>query len=117
MLPPDFPGHQAYCPYTVGAGDGDWHGPDMAKARQLVRESRTTNVPVTVWSMNLDPGKAAGSYLVGLLKELGFRASLHAVTNNQFFTTSATLTPRSRSVSGQDGVLTSPPRRLSSAPC
>ena len=22
MLPPDFPGHQAYCPYTTGAGTG-----------------------------------------------------------------------------------------------
>jgi peptide/nickel transport system substrate-binding protein len=86
MLPPDFPGHKGYCPYTVSAGDGDWHGPDLAKARQLVRESRTTNMPVTVWSFNDVPGKAAGSYLVGLLDELGYRASLHAVTNNQFFT-------------------------------
>ena len=33
MLPPDFPGHQRYCPYTTGAEDGAWHGPDMAKAR------------------------------------------------------------------------------------
>jgi peptide/nickel transport system substrate-binding protein len=86
MLPPDFPGHQAYCPYTVGAGDGAWHDPDMAKARQLVRDSGTTNAPVTVWSFNIDPGKAAGSYLVGLLEDLGYRASLHTVTNEQFFT-------------------------------
>ena len=50
MLPPDFPGHQGYCPYTTGAGDGAWHGPDMEKARRLVRESGTTNMPVTVWS-------------------------------------------------------------------
>ena len=52
MLPPDFPGYQPYCPYTAGAGDGAWHGPDMAKARRLVRESGTTNAPVTVWSYN-----------------------------------------------------------------
>ena len=50
MLPADFPGHQSYCPYTAGAQDGGWHAPDMAKARQLVRESHTTNVPVTVWT-------------------------------------------------------------------
>jgi len=86
MLPPDFPGHRAYCPYTVGAGDGNWHGLDMAKARQLVRESGTTNMPVTVWSFDIDPGKAAGSYLVGLLKDLGYRTSLHTVNNEQFFT-------------------------------
>jgi len=86
MLPPDFPGHQAYCPYTTGAGDGAWHGPDMEKARQLVTESGTMNMPVTVWSFDIDPGKAAGSYLVGLLKDLGYRASLHTATNDQFFT-------------------------------
>ena len=51
-----------------------------------MRESGTTNVPVTVWSFDIDPGKAAGSYLVGLLKDLGYRASLHAVSDEQFFT-------------------------------
>jgi ABC-type transport system substrate-binding protein/DNA-binding SARP family transcriptional activator/streptogramin lyase len=86
MLPTDFPGHQGYCPYTTGAGDGAWHGPDMAKALRLVRESGTTNVPVTVWSFNDAPGKAAGSYLVGLLDDLGYRASLHAVSNDRFWT-------------------------------
>jgi peptide/nickel transport system substrate-binding protein len=58
----------------------------MAKALRLVRESGTTNVPVTVWSFNDAPGKAAGSYLVGLLDDLGYRASLHAVSNDRFWT-------------------------------
>jgi len=86
MLPPDFPGYRPYCPYTAGAGDGAWHSPDMAKARRLVRESGTTNVPVTVWSIDSFPAKAAGSYLVGLLDDLGYRASLHAVPNDRFWT-------------------------------
>ena len=86
MLPPDFPAYQPYCPYTAGTGDGAWHSPDMAKARRLVRESGTTNVPVTVWSFDSFPGKAAGSYLVGLLDDLGYRASLHAVPNDRFWT-------------------------------
>jgi peptide/nickel transport system substrate-binding protein len=85
MLPPDFPGYQGYCPYTTDAGDGRWHGSDMAEALQLVRESGTTNVPVTIWSFDDVTDKAAGSYLVGLLAELGYRASLHAVSNNQFW--------------------------------
>jgi YVTN family beta-propeller protein len=85
MLPPDFPGYQGYCPYTTGAGDGAWHGPDMEKARRLVGESGTTNMPVTVWSFNAKPGKAAGSYLVGLLDDLGYRATLHAVSPDQFY--------------------------------
>ena len=57
MLPPDFPGYRPYCPYTAGAGDGAWHSPDMAKALRLVRESGTTNAPVTVWSFNNVPGQ------------------------------------------------------------
>ena len=36
ILPPDFPGYEAYCPYTTDPGDGKWHGPDMAKAQQLI---------------------------------------------------------------------------------
>ena len=85
MLPPDFPGHYGYCPYTSGAGDTAWQGPDMAKALRLVRESGTANMPVTVWSFNDAPGRAVGSYLVGLLDELGYRASLHAVSDDTFW--------------------------------
>jgi peptide/nickel transport system substrate-binding protein len=85
MLPLDFPGHQGYCPFTTDAGDGAWHGPDMAEARRLVRESGTMNMPVTVWSQDDRLGKARGSYLVGLLNDLGYRARLHAVSPDQFF--------------------------------
>jgi YVTN family beta-propeller protein len=85
MLPPDFPGHSGYCPYTTGAGDTAWQGPDMAKALRLVRESGTAHMPVTVWSFNDAPGRAVGSYLVGLLDELGYRASLHAVSDATFW--------------------------------
>ena len=57
----------------------------MAKALRLVRESGTTNMPVTVWSLDDVAGKALGSYLVGLLNDLGYRASLHAVSDDKFF--------------------------------
>jgi peptide/nickel transport system substrate-binding protein len=56
----------------------------MEQARRLVRESGTRNTSVTVWSLGDRPGKAAGSYLVGLLDDLGYRARLHAVSLNQF---------------------------------
>ena len=85
ILPPDFPGHQKYCPYTAGAGDGSWHGPDMVKARRLARESGTTNAPVTVWSFDGSEDKAAGSYLVRLLEDLGYRATLHPVPFSEYF--------------------------------
>ena len=50
ILPAGFPSYQRYCPYTAGAKDGAWHGPDLAKAVRLAHESGTTHVPVTVWT-------------------------------------------------------------------
>jgi ABC-type transport system substrate-binding protein len=84
ILPVDFPGHQPYCPYTAGASNGTWRGPDMAKARRLVKTSRTTKVPVTVWGYSGDAG--VGAYLVRLLTGLGYRATLHTVSVSDFYT-------------------------------
>jgi ABC-type transport system substrate-binding protein len=86
ILPPDFPGHHGYCPYTSGAKNGVWHGPDMPKALRLAKESGTTNVPVTVWVFNDQPFKAAGYYLVRLLERLGYQARVHPVSQDRFFT-------------------------------
>jgi peptide/nickel transport system substrate-binding protein len=58
----------------------------MAKARRLAKESGTTNVPVTVWTFNDRADKAVGSYLVQLLKDLGYQAHLHAVSSDRFWT-------------------------------
>src|SRR5262249_43971614 len=46
VLPPHFPGHQDYCPWTREPGDGRWHGPDIARARALVRASGTAGATV-----------------------------------------------------------------------
>ena len=85
MLPADFPGHQSYCPYTTGTKDGIWHSPDMAKARRLAKDSHTTNVPVTVWILRDFASRALNSYLVRLLKDLGYRAHQRTVPAWQFF--------------------------------
>jgi YVTN family beta-propeller protein len=85
ILPPDFPGYQSYCPYTTGPKDGRWHGPDMGKARRLAKDSGTTNVPVTVWSFPDSLNKVAGSYLVRLLKDLGYQAHLRVVSTGRFW--------------------------------
>ena len=87
ILPADFPSYQRYCPYTAGAKDGAWHGPDLAKAVRLASESGTTHVPVTVWTSNGFGGKAVGSYLVGVLKDLGYRANLRTVSDGRFYAT------------------------------
>src|SRR5262249_53522456 len=46
VLPPHFPGHTAYCPWTRTPHDGRWHGPDIARARTLVRASGTAGATV-----------------------------------------------------------------------
>jgi hypothetical protein len=86
VLPAGFPGHQRYCPYTAGAKDGAWNGPDLAKAVRLARESGTTHVPVTVWN---EQGNPAGAYLVHLLRQLGYQATLRVVPVDQLFATAA----------------------------
>ena len=41
MLPPYIPGHRPYCPYTLSPSQaGVWRGPDLAKARALIRSLR-----------------------------------------------------------------------------
>jgi YVTN family beta-propeller protein len=84
ILPADFPGYRPYCPYTAGAKDGAWHGPDLGKARRLVKESGTTNEPVTVWTIRSLADRAVGSYLVQMLNDIGYRASLRRVSFDRF---------------------------------
>src|SRR5262249_61580490 len=75
ILPADFPGHQPYCPYTAGPKDGFWHGPNLAKARRLAQQSRSTNLPMTMWEFTGKTSKAVGTYLVQMLRQLGYRAA------------------------------------------
>jgi len=84
ILPPNFPGYQPYCPYTLNARkSGTWTAPDLAKARQLVASSHTRGTKITVWAF---PGVAGnkfpirvGHYFVSLLKRLGYRASVKVI--------------------------------------
>jgi ABC-type transport system substrate-binding protein len=58
----------------------------MAKARQLAKDSHTTNVPLTVWTIKGFGNEAVDSYLVQLLKDLGYRAHQRSVSYSRFFT-------------------------------
>lgn len=78
VLPPDFPGYKQYCPYTKNPapdGNGPWTGPDMAKAQQLVDESGTKGMKITIVNPNIPQAQAFGLYFVGLLNKLGYKAS------------------------------------------
>ena len=89
ILPPTLPGYQPYCPYTINPGpSGAWQAPDLARAEQLVRQSGTLGDQVTVVTDPMQatmPGAAAGSYLVLLLRQIGYRASLRAIASPQTY--------------------------------
>ena len=79
ILPPNFPGYKPYCPYTKNPGSGKWTGPDMAKAKQLIAASGTKGASVKVNTDTVETDKALGLYFVGLLNQLGYKATLQAL--------------------------------------
>ena len=84
ILPPAMPGYQPYCPYTINPSpSGGWTAPDLARAEQLVHASGTRGAKVTVvtgaFGMQI-PAQATGHYLVSVLDQLGYRASLQVIT-------------------------------------
>jgi YVTN family beta-propeller protein len=85
ILPPTMPGYRPYCPYTIlPSPSGAWTAPDFALAQRLVRQSRTRGDRVTVLYANEQPPfptPGTARYLVSVLDELGYRASLRMVTN------------------------------------
>jgi ABC-type transport system substrate-binding protein/DNA-binding SARP family transcriptional activator len=85
MIPPGIPGYRRYCPYTVDpTADGAWKGPDLARARGDVARSGTHGDRVTVWDIS-DTGspEQAATYLVQVLRALGYRAGVHVATTEQ----------------------------------
>ena len=80
VLPPQFPGYKAYCPYTANPGSGKWTAPDMAKAKQLIAQSGTSGATVKVNTQTTEPYKSWGLYFVSLLNKLGYKASMQALS-------------------------------------
>jgi peptide/nickel transport system substrate-binding protein len=85
VLPPGLPGYQPYCPYTLNPGPGRvWTAPNLAQAEHLVSASGTRGAQVTVitgaFGTNI-PDQATGRYLVSVLDQLGYRASLQVITD------------------------------------
>nr|WP_272214687.1 ABC transporter substrate-binding protein [Marinicella sp. W31]MDC2880008.1 ABC transporter substrate-binding protein [Marinicella sp. W31] len=85
ILPPEFPGFEASCLYTENPGT-TWSAPDMEKAKQLVEESGTAGQKVTVVSEDTATSRAIGTYLQSVLAELGYDATMQAISPNIQFT-------------------------------
>jgi YVTN family beta-propeller protein len=81
LLPPNFPGYQPYCPFTMDPSPaGAWTAPDRATAARLIKESGTSGMKVTVWS-HADFADLS-RYFVRLLDKLGYHARLRIVGDN-----------------------------------
>ncbi len=85
VLPPDFPSHRPYCPYTSHPdAKGTWSGQDLGEALRLVAASGTRGASITVWA----PANAAvaAREVTRELSTLGYRSSLHIVADlNAYF--------------------------------
>ncbi len=75
VLPPNFPGYEPYCPYTVDpgpSGRGPWVGPNLPEARRLIAHSGKAKTPVVVgpFAPRLTP---LADYMRDLLAQIGFK--------------------------------------------
>jgi peptide/nickel transport system substrate-binding protein len=80
FLPPSVPGYEHTCQYTIGSS-ATYSGPDLTKARQLMRQSGDAGAPVSVYTANDPVSEAMGGYMVSVLNQLGFKGQLRALTN------------------------------------
>ncbi|WP_421592261.1 ABC transporter substrate-binding protein [Shinella sp. M27] len=85
VLPPDFPGHVDYCPYTKDPG-AKWSAPDLDKAKQLVEESGTKGQKVTIIVEDTAVSRSIGVYLQSVLTSIGYVADVKPISANIQFT-------------------------------
>jgi peptide/nickel transport system substrate-binding protein len=79
ILPPNFPSYTAYCPYTTGP-QTVWSGPNLAKAKALVKQSGTLGDKVVVNGTNDQVGTALAEQMVADLNSIGYKASTQLLT-------------------------------------
>ncbi|HEY4462821.1 MAG TPA: ABC transporter substrate-binding protein, partial [Streptosporangiaceae bacterium] len=89
ILPPTMPGYQPYCPYALQPGPaGASSAPDMALAERLVQASGTRGDTVKVLYGDQGtpyPTLATARYVMSVLDQLGYRASLRLVDPNAYW--------------------------------
>jgi peptide/nickel transport system substrate-binding protein len=83
FLPVGMPGHPSSpCPYgDPGAA------PNLAKAKELVRQSGLAGTPVTVWGQSRSPHKEYVDYYASVLSAIGFKATEKIVADAQYYAT------------------------------
>jgi len=83
FLPVGMPGHPSSpCPYGEPNA-----GPNVAKAKELVRKSGLAGTSVTVWGGSRAPHKEFVDYYAGVLNEIGLKATEKIVADAQYYPT------------------------------
>jgi peptide/nickel transport system substrate-binding protein len=74
ILPPNFPSYTPYCPYTTGS-QTVWSGPNLAKAKAMVKASGTEGMKVVVNGTNDQTGTALAEQMASDLDSIGYKAT------------------------------------------
>jgi peptide/nickel transport system substrate-binding protein len=77
FLPPGYPQYK-----KINA----WHF-DLAKAKQLVKQSGTAGMNVDVYGPTEDPSKSTTEYLANQLTKIGYKTKLHLLSHQVYFQT------------------------------
>ena len=85
ILPPGFPGYLPYCAYN-SKSSSTYAGPDLAKAKALVKASGTAGDKVGVVVTNDPVNLAVGQYIQSVLNSIGYKATVKPLSANIQFT-------------------------------
>lgn len=93
FLPVGMPGHptNAACPYGEPNAQ-----PNLAKAKELVRQAGLEGSPVTVWGGSRAPHKEFVDYYTSVLNEIGFKATEKIVADAQYYATVGNLSNKAQ---------------------
>jgi peptide/nickel transport system substrate-binding protein len=81
ILPPAFPGYEKSCAYNSNSSS-TYAGPDLKKAKALVKASGTFGDKVAVVAQNDPVDEAVGEYVQGVLNSIGYKATLKPLSQN-----------------------------------
>jgi YVTN family beta-propeller protein len=103
VLPANFPSFEWYCPYTR-AGPNPYNGPDLAKARRLVKQSGTRGTSVTVYGIMLGASdRALLADFATALRDIGYKVSTRAIPDVDAFYGLIADPRHGVQISGKDG--------------
>ncbi len=92
FLPAGMPGHPSGpCPYGEPSAQ-----PNIAKAKELVRQAGLQGTPVTVWGGSRAPHKEFVDYYTSMLGEIGFKATEKIVADAQYYETVGNLATKAQ---------------------